>query len=113
VTAPDWEKIARACRRYLDCHSDRTADDIALGSVTNDLRNVVEREIAKLQRVWREGDTEPEGVNHVKGKSGRHWCRLPGKNAIDPWSPLDAPGPYLSWPGLLEMDGPITEDRDG
>ncbi len=42
---PNWDKLARACRRYLDAFNDEIADDIALGSVGNDLKIVVTREL--------------------------------------------------------------------
>lgn len=49
MSTPNWDSIARACRRYLDCFDDPIADNIALGSVSNDLRIIVEREHAKLR----------------------------------------------------------------
>lgn len=41
----DWEKLARACRRYLDAYNDEIADDTVLGSVGNDLRIIAIREV--------------------------------------------------------------------
>lgn len=47
--ATGWEKLARACRRYLDAYSDEPADDTALGSVGNDLRIVATREVSRAR----------------------------------------------------------------
>lgn len=44
-----WEKLARACRRYLDAYQDELADDTSLGSVGNDLRIVAAREVSKVR----------------------------------------------------------------
>lgn len=46
-----WERLARACRRYLDAYQDELADDTALGSVGNDLRIVVSREVSRARNL--------------------------------------------------------------
>lgn len=66
----DWEKLARACRRYLDAYDDELADDTTLGSVGNDLRIIAIREVQPA-RVFFPGDTVPAGVWTVAEGVGR------------------------------------------
>ena len=49
MTVNGWEKLARACRRYLDAYQDELADDISLGSVGNDLRIISAREVSRAR----------------------------------------------------------------
>lgn len=56
-----WEKLARACRRYLDACEDEPADDV-LGAVGNDLRIISTREVSRardlhLAEVERDAET--------------------------------------------------------
>jgi hypothetical protein len=49
VRISGWEKLARACRRYLDAYEDEFADDTSLGSAGNDLRIVSAREVSRAR----------------------------------------------------------------
>lgn len=48
-SATGWEKLARACRRYLDAYADSPAADDVLGAVGNDLRIVAAREVTRAR----------------------------------------------------------------
>lgn len=50
-TVTGWERLARACRRYLEAYDDSPTDDTCLGSVGNDLRIVSAREVSRAQNL--------------------------------------------------------------
>lgn len=87
----DWEKLARACRRYLDAYNDEIADDITLGSVGNDLRIIAIREVQAAPRVFFPGDTVPAdvGVMDETGGGGRRfsWDWVADYVYVETWIP--------------------------
>jgi len=70
----NWEKLARACRRYLDAYNDELADDVTLGSVGNDLRIIAIREVLP------DGETEQlrEKLRISEASAARRLNRISG-----------------------------------
>lgn len=63
-----WEKLARACRRYLDAYEDEFADDTSLGSVGNDLRIVSAREVSRVRYLHLAEVERVAGTGRFRGR---------------------------------------------